>query len=128
MTLDERIEAAARAIEPGWWGPVETCDPNPSWNWPSRHPLDNYPGQHEAYRLRSKERAVAILRAAFPELFPTGEHPSHWIAPWEATDEMDKIAGDRLWNEMAVHIPDESVKTLFAFARDSYLSHKEPKE
>ena len=58
MTLEERIELAARALDSGEeWG-----DPN------------------------ADGKAQSALRAAFPELFSTP--PTAWLAPMEATDVM----------------------------------------
>lgn len=46
------IEAIARAIEPDWFGEVD-----------GKHPLDNYPLQHEAYQTRARAYAQAALTA-----------------------------------------------------------------
>ena len=36
------------------------------------------------------EEAQEALRSAYPELY--GDKPSHWLAPWEATQEMLEAA------------------------------------
>jgi len=66
MTLEERIEAAARAISG-----LDRRD------WPA------VPEGHRA-------KAFMALRAAFPELFT--DPPTHWLAPVEATERMKTLA------------------------------------
>lgn len=64
MTESERIEAAAKAM-------VKLCTGRLA----------------STSRLPTRiEEAQAALRAAFPELFSSP--PTHWLAPWEASDEM----------------------------------------
>jgi len=69
MTIDERIEAAARAlneaVSPQDFKPLE---------WLKK-------GQKQEIRAKAR-KAIA---AAFPEL--SGDKPG-WIAPWEPTDAM----------------------------------------
>jgi hypothetical protein len=62
MTLDDRIEAAARELAMIFGGTELTYMPGP---------------------------ATKVLQAAFPELFSSP--PTGWIAPWRATEEMTDI-------------------------------------
>ena len=62
MTLEERIEAAAREDSEYY---------------------DEYPPQTQKM---ARDIAEKILRAAYPELH--SDKPSHWLAPWEMTHEM----------------------------------------
>lgn len=68
MTMDERIEAAAKAT------------------WDLENPLERKAFHDTAPEVQAvyREEAERVLRGAFPELFDgTG-----WIAPWDATDAM----------------------------------------
>lgn len=64
MTMDERVEAAARALTlaDGWY---------------SGALLAPMAEARKAYR----DKALKAIAAAFPEL--TGDKPTHWIAPVE---------------------------------------------
>lgn len=64
MTMDERVEAAARAYDPDAF--AETAS--------------------EALRRATRQHVREILAAAFPELH--GDQPKGWIAPWDPTDKM----------------------------------------
>ena len=64
MTDEQRIEAAARVLCRAMFLRV-----------PAEDDLQNF-----------MSHARDILRAAYPELHP--DKPSHWLAPWEASDEM----------------------------------------
>jgi len=101
MTMDERIEAAARAHDPELFV----------------HPLHE-PGQCEycdEERAHARKHIREIIAAAFPEL--TGDKPTHviaphqvetldvykelvegthWLAPWEATEEIEEVLDDKL--------------------------------
>jgi len=80
MTMDERVEAAARVIRPDWFvyvGPDGESG------------LANYPGQTARMQESARQVAREALAVAFPELY--GDKPG-WIAPWEATDGMYKSA------------------------------------
>ena len=74
MTLNERIEAAARVIYAEDWGDAPSFDEI---------------GEDRQNFLLS---ALAIVRAAFPEL--TSSPPTHWPAPWEPTDAMVRCWSD----------------------------------
>lgn len=52
------VERVARIIDPTWF-----TDVSPD-GW---HPLDNYPKQHEIYRLEARAKAADILRLFTPE-------------------------------------------------------------
>lgn len=96
MTLEQRIEAAAKALNDskantGEW---ETALPD--------------------FQDYQRYEAVGILMAAFPELFTTP--PTAWIAPWEATkteldsafraERYDEGHGTRqgLWSALRAHL------------------------
>ena len=64
MTDEQRIEAAARVLCRAMFLRV-----------PAEDDLQNF-----------MSHARDILRAAYPELHP--DKPSHWLAPWEASEEM----------------------------------------
>jgi len=86
MTMDERIEAAAKAMRPFWFG--QTYDLHGS----QEVMLSNYPGMTAEYQKRARSDAAIAIEAAFPELFT--DPPTAWIAPWEATPGMI----DAYWN------------------------------
>lgn len=93
MTLDERIEAAARALyecNPEMDQPVDP-DNRPTGpavlvSWKSAREAR----PREAGGIRDDARAV--LTAAFPELFTSP--PTGWIAPWEAAEGMVTAMSD----------------------------------
>lgn len=76
MTNEERIEAAAKAdfefhcVTDGWKNLTEE----------QKHDRD--------------ADILLILRAAVPELFKArlSDPPSHWLAPWDASKEMEMAA------------------------------------
>ena len=49
---EELVEAVARRLSPEWFTPIASN---------GRHLLDNYPGQHLAYRQQARERAVNLI-------------------------------------------------------------------
>lgn len=105
MTLEERIGVAARAIK-------DFCDGY----------LEHI-GAIADPRSFQHFYAEAALRAAFPELF--SDPPSHWLAPWEATEEM--IAAAHVANPLGcdVELAAEVYPPTFAAMRDSHLSKEE---
>ena len=64
MTDEQRVEAAARVL--------------------GRHLHLRIPADDELQIYMPAARD--ILRASYPELH--GDKPSHWLAPWEASEEM----------------------------------------
>lgn len=66
MTLDERIEAAARAVDPAVWDQMD-----------------------EEERTAQYAEVARVFAAAFPELFTSP--PTMWLAPMEISDDMRKV-------------------------------------
>lgn len=91
MTMDERIEAAAHKWAPLAWTAIGLGDTV----------------AHAARREASLRDVKEIIVAAFPEL--SGDKPTHWLAPWEATDEM--------WEAQHYREPEDRWKNM----RDAYL-------
>lgn len=100
MTMDERVEAAARATAEsfGWRG----------WDRDDGEPSNTIRGHYFA-------SARAALAAAFPELH--GDQPKGWIAPWESDGAMDDAA--HLASEYKWIGADPMV--VWAAMRDAYL-------
>lgn len=92
MTMDERIEAAARAHDPDWW---ESADEE----------------ARDIVRVWMR-RAIA---AAFPEL--SGDKPTHWLAPIFATTKMID-APTALFKSDG---PLRSASLCWVLMRDAYL-------
>ena len=100
MTLDERIEKAARALfahdHSGSGDDDPRGDPDALWN------KSGVKKNWEIY----KTMAHMALLWAFPELF--ADPPQGWIAPWEATQEMAEARAQevrqrstvQIWNDM----------------------------
>jgi hypothetical protein len=78
MTMSERVEAAARElarfdIQHDIWGEL---------GW-----------EQDTYRRNVR----TILAAAIPEVF--GDHPTVWLAPWEASEAMKATGWDMRYGE-----------------------------
>lgn len=91
MTLEQRIEAAAKARAPYQWS-LLTAD-------------------EQAVELAYAEAAI---RAGFPEFFTSP--PEAWIAPWEATRAMGDAAANRPMSQL-----DTRQSLDFAAMRDAHL-------
>jgi len=110
MTMDERVEAAARAAyaDKGSYGDERLA-------WDAAASIigeDEARAAHETFRSMAR----AAIAAAFPELH--GDQPKGWIAPWEATEEMNDAvddARDRYDHEFITS------SRAFQVARDAYL-------
>lgn len=97
MTLDERVEAAARAMA-----------------WPHADLEDLSHAKAEFYRIKARQ----VIKAALPELFDgTG-----WIAPWEASDDMVRACLPESLGE----IIERGFEEDFAFMRDAHLKANAP--
>ncbi|MBS0175495.1 MAG: hypothetical protein JSR64_15750 [Nitrospira sp.] len=88
MTMDERIEAAARAAyaDKGSYGDERLA-------WDAAASIvgeDEARATHEAFRSMAR----AAIATAFPEL--SGDKPTGWIAPLEVTKEMVMAGEDAL--------------------------------
>lgn len=107
MNLDQRIEAAARAMVPWPW----EDHTNVSWT-------DKSASREEAIR-----DARTALQAAFPELFT--DPPRAWIAPWEATEGMrgDADAWQATWQAEGGAA---GLQDIWSALRDAHLT--EPKQ
>src|SRR3990167_4657999 len=98
MTLDERIEAAARALvfDDGI-GPMEDL-------------LDEAQDEYRG-------TAVIALQAAFPELFTTP--PSAWLAPMKATKQMQHAGDQAIFGGNDCECDEERI---YEAMRDSHLN------
>lgn len=96
MTLQERIEKAARALDEF---------------------IDDWDGA-------TLERIARVaLFGGIPELYSEGDNPpTHWLAPWEADGKMDCVGSDARWRS-AVRDPD-NVREIYTAMRDSYLNRE----
>lgn len=110
MTLEERIEAAARALFEKLFRSAERLDGNHIWSQADERIKDG---------MRAEARVVG--EAFAPELFSSP--PTHWIAPWKATEEMveafaEKQATYPTWAN------DTYAREGFKAARDAYLNRE----
>lgn len=99
MTLDERLEAAARALCGKFWSELDWRELSPK--------------AKEVYR----DAGRAALAAAYPEL----SAGTHWLAPMEATDAMA-----RAFLSIKSSVPDDpragpTMAQAWRAARDAYL-------
>lgn len=112
--MKARIEKAARAINPGAWAELS---PRASLAAKARR---------QTSRKASLRYAEAALRAALPQLFT--DPPSHWIAPMEATDEMDEAGHSDIEDSLCgdrCGVDDGAAKLAFASMRTAYLNQKD---
>lgn len=105
MTREERIEAAARAIDPGAFDAE-------AWRRMRPDLVGFYLAQKHA--LETVER---VLRAAIPELM--SDPPTGWVAPWNATETIR----DTIWGAV-IPLPEDSQEAaeidVWADVRDAH--------
>lgn len=101
MTPSDRIEAAARAM---WTMNSLASEMGLTWD---ASPFS------EHYR----EVAAAAVAAAYPEL--NGDSPSHWLAPNEATEEME-AAAEALDDRTGFYDRNASGEEHYRAMRDAY--------
>lgn len=78
----------------------------------------------------NEEESKRILRETFPELFSSP--PTHWLAPMEASDEMQAAGRDYIgqWlpkGQVAKPVTDQwqIAREVFAYMRDTYRMAEE---
>lgn len=103
---DVRIKRAARAIG----GYRQSPEDDEKWRIAMQTP----------YGTMCMKQATDALAAAYPELH--ADPPTHWIAPWEATSEMEKAGGWECFDgEYSVERPDMA-RSAFTAMRDAHLA------
>ena len=121
MTLEQRIEAAARALyecSPEMDQPVDPDNrpTGPAGAVPWQDACEAWPRETGGIR----DEAKSILAAAFPEL--TSSPPTHWVAPMTMTDEMVNAGGYALQSHCSFTM--DAARIAYEAARDAYLNRE----
>jgi hypothetical protein len=110
LTLEERIERAAREFYERHWRVANEVDP--AVQFPGWDRLDAW--EQGLWRDMARDD----LKVMVPELFT--DPPTHWLAPMEPTPEMSEAGADRLADMDGIYGEADKATGAYTAMRKAY--------